>query len=389
MQFVRLHGAVSFLGLASKLNAIHSQFSAAHTKKEGIMAKNLILFDFNNLAHRCIHQRGLGCGADQRSWDLLAYMIFTIMYDFVIQCTEHLEPGDTVDVVLALDSKDGYWRRDIYPPYKADRTEKRAADGIDWPRAYAEFDKLTDAVDCFTPWKVVRVSQCEADDVIYALSELHQTMHPDSVVIIHSGDSDYLQLVSDNVLLYSPMQKEFVDFPHVCSLSGGKVLCASPAEYLDYAIITGQGGKDNVYNIKTPTDWDASSGKRKPGCGVAAARKMMASPEGLEACLKNNGLWENYKRNRQLIDMRELPSWYMRNISDAYLGMEARPCDMDGLLSIYVWPSIIAEKESYAATLDFLASGESGEGAGRSASPGIEGGNSGSSDLTDDPAFFL
>lgn len=82
------------------------------------MAKNLILFDFNNLAHRCIHQRGLGCGADQRSWDLLAYMIFTIMYDFVIQCTEQFEPGDTVDVVLALDSKDGYWRRDLYPPTK-------------------------------------------------------------------------------------------------------------------------------------------------------------------------------------------------------------------------------------------------------------------------------
>ena len=91
------------------------------------MANNLILFDFNNLACRCIHQRGLGYGTDQRSWDLLAYMIFTIMYDFVIQCTEHFEPGDTVDVVLALDSKDGYWRRDLYPPYKADRAEKRAA----------------------------------------------------------------------------------------------------------------------------------------------------------------------------------------------------------------------------------------------------------------------
>ena len=92
------------------------------------MANNLILFDFNNLACRCIHQRGLGYGTDQRSWDLLAYMIFTIMYDFVIQCTEHFEPGDTVDVVLALDSKDGYWRRDLYPPYKADRAEKRAAE---------------------------------------------------------------------------------------------------------------------------------------------------------------------------------------------------------------------------------------------------------------------
>lgn len=350
------------------------------------MANNLILFDFNNLACRCIHQRGLGYGTDQRSWDLLAYMIFTIMYDFVIQCTEHFEPGDTVDVVLALDSKDGYWRRDLYPPYKADRAEKRAADGIDWPRAYAEFDRLTDAVGGFTPWKVVRASKCEADDVIYALSRLHQTEHPDSVVIIHSGDSDYLQLVSDSVLLYSPMQKEFVDFPHICSLSGGKVLCESAAEYLEYAVITGQGGKDNVYNIKTPTDWDTSAGKRKPGCGVAAARKMMASMEGLEACLRNNGLWENYERNRQLIDMRELPSRYMRDISDAYRGMKAGQCDMDGLLSVYVWPSVLIEKESYAATLDFLAFGESGEDAGRPENAGISAVHG---ELSDDPTFFL
>ena len=350
------------------------------------MAKNLILFDFNNLAHRCIHQRGLGCGADQRSWDLLAYMIFTIMYDFVIQCTEQFEPGDTVDVVLALDSKDGYWRRELYPPYKADRAERRAADGIDWPRAYAEFDKLTDAIDRFTPWKVVRVTKCEADDVIYALSALHPQKNTDGLVIIHSGDSDYLQLVSDKVLLYSPMQKEFVDFPHVCSLSGGKVLCESAAEYLDYAIITGQGGKDNVYNIKTPTDWDTAAGKRKPGCGVAAARKMMASTEGLEACLRNNGLWENYERNRQLIDMRALPNQYAEAIEAAYTAMKTRQTDMDGLLSSYVWPSVIAEKDDYAVTLDFLASGvdETPVGGGSGSKAAAT-----DSPVTDSPEFLL
>lgn len=131
------------------------------------------------------------------------------------------------------------------------------------------------------------------------------------------------------MLLYSPIQKEFVDFPHVCSLSGGKVLCESPAEYLDYAIITGQGGKDNVYNIKTPTDWDATAGKRKPGCGIAAARKMMASMEGLEACLRNNGLWENYERNRQLIDMCALPSQYVEAIKTVYSAMDTGRTDME------------------------------------------------------------
>ena len=116
---------------------------------------------------------------------------------------------------------------------------------------------------------------------------------------------------------------------------------------------------------------------------------MMASPEGLEACLKNNGLWENYKRNRQLIDMRALPGRYAEAIGTAYRSMATVNSHMDGLLSVYVWPSVIAEKESYVATLDFLAFGEPEEDAGRPAAPGIEGRGDAPGELSDDPAFFL
>ena len=113
---------------------------------------------------------------------------------------------------------------------------------------------------------------------------------------------------------------------------------------------------------------------------------MMASMEGLEACLRNNGLWENYERNRQLIDMRALPGRYAEAIGTAYLSMATVNSDMDGLLSVYVWPSVIAEKESCAATLDFLAFGESGEDAGRPEDTGI---SAAPGELSDDPAFFL
>lgn len=283
-----------------------------------------ILFDYNNLACRCAH-------VSRTKPDLLPYMIFNVMREFVEGVSDILDAGDTIDVVLALDSHDGYWRREIYPPYKADRQEKRRDDGFDWEAAFAEFDTLADAVGRFTPWRIVRASKCEADDVIYTLSAEHR-----GPVVIHSGDSDYLQLVNDHVSLYLPHLQEYVEFPRYCKVSGTDVYCETPEDYLRYAILTGQGGKDNVFNVKTPTDF---SGTRKPGLGAVAAKKILETGD-FEAELLRLGLHDNYMRNRKLIDMRELPDEYRQMIIAANAAAGSNDPDLAGLLAIYDWPSV-------------------------------------------------
>jgi hypothetical protein len=278
-------------------------------------------------------------------------MIFNVMYDFLKDVAEFLDDGDCLDVTLAMDSTDGYWRRELYAPYKADRAQKRRDDGVDWDRAYLEFARLSESIARFTPWKVLRVRNCEADDIIYALSKSH-----DGPVIIHSGDSDYLQLVSENVSLYLPHVAEYAEFPRMCKIAGGEAYCRTPEEYLQYAILTGQGGKDNVYNVKTPTDWDASVGKRKPGFGVAAAGKVLSSGN-VEATLDALGLLENYRRNKVLIDMRELPKCYFDAIIDAYEKWPRTGADIAGLLSVYDWPSMVADADKISAELTMFAHG--------------------------------
>lgn len=301
-----------------------------------------ILFDYNNLACRCVHLQQIH-NNDDRSWSLMAYMMFTTMYNFLSDISEWLDIGEKLDVTLALDSKTGYWRREIYAPYKADRQKKRRDDGIDWDRAYIEFEKLATAIQQSIPWHVMRVDKCEADDVIYTLAKNNS----EEPVVIHSGDSDYLQLISDNVSLFLPHVSEYAEFPRMCKISGGEVLCENPAEYLQYAILTGQGGKDNVYNVKTPTDWDCN--KRKPGFGVKAAQKVLAAKD-LQAELTRLGLWDNYMRNKQLIDMAELPTEYKNRILTQYTATALPDLSLRNLLGIYDWPSLLAcaaEKEAY------------------------------------------
>jgi len=313
------------------------------------MISTRVLFDYNNLACRCVHLRMLG--NSDRSWSLLAYMVFENILNFSKSVFECLDAGDKIEVVLALDSVNGYWRRNLYQPYKADRARKREDDGVDWSRAYVEFEKLSSAIARYTPWKVLRVPDCEADDIIYALSE-----NANGGVVIHSGDSDYLQLVSDSVALFSPTYNDYVDFPRECRVSGAKVYCETPGEYLRYAILTGQGGKDNVYNVKTPTDWDC--GKRKPGFGAAAATKLLAKGD-LDKELEKLGLLENYLRNKRLIDMRELPDSYKNEILACYKKLPSQRSDMEGLLSEYDWPSL--SPGPINAQLDMFANGKLSE----------------------------
>ena len=172
---------------------------------------NLILFDFSNLAHRCIHLKQIEAASENPEYALWHYMVFQAMYDYVIQTVADF--GGTFDVVLALDSHSGYWRKNIYHPYKGDRLVKKAIDGLDWARIYEEFDVLTRNIRECLPWKVISAPKCEADDVIYTLTQQHLLEHPEGKVFVHSGDSDYLQLVQARVFSTIRQSRNTPRFP--------------------------------------------------------------------------------------------------------------------------------------------------------------------------------
>ena len=101
-------------------------------------------------------------------------------------------------VVFCLEGRS--WRKDYYKKYKANRTEARAAlteseqeaDKIFWE----SFDTFCQFINDKTNCTVLQNKQLEADDLIAGWIQ----QHPNDKHVIISSDSDFAQLVSDNVL---------------------------------------------------------------------------------------------------------------------------------------------------------------------------------------------
>lgn len=282
------------------------------------MLSSAVVFDYSNLCQRCLHLQQIGADGPRPAWDLMRYMIFEKMMDFI---SSHAPAG--ADVILAMDSPGDYWRRDIYPPYKADRSARREASGIDYKTAFRHFQALAADIETYLPWKTVSVPKCEADDVIYMTTLLY----PEGV-IINSADSDYIQLCQGRVRLYRAHEEDWFSFPYKGMNDADTFLKA--------AIITGQSGKDNVYNVRTPTSWKPEDG-RKPGCGMKMATRLMEGD--LMRNLEERDLLENYQRNRTLIDMSCLPEQYRTAIETALKAKDITTCDIAGFFSRYGWPS--------------------------------------------------
>jgi 5'-3' exonuclease len=104
-------------------------------------------------------------------------------------------------IVVCLEGRS--WRKDVYEPYKRQRSEARAALG---PREQEEekvfwetFDQFKDFVINKTNTTVLHHPQLEADDLIAGWIQSHSD---DNHVII-STDGDFAQLIAPNVKQYN------------------------------------------------------------------------------------------------------------------------------------------------------------------------------------------
>ena len=105
-------------------------------------------------------------------------------------------------------------RKNLLPEYKSGRDLQRITN---WD-AFDDKDDEDDAkVDQMVriiqylktlPVKTVSIDKVEADDIIAYLSKSVIT-HPKDKSFIISSDKDFLQLVSENVIVYRPMEKEY------------------------------------------------------------------------------------------------------------------------------------------------------------------------------------
>jgi len=150
------------------------------------------------------------------------------------------------ELVICCDSKK-YWRKEVFPFYKAGRKKDRESSGVDWSTMFTVLDKVRqELIDTF-PYKTLIVQGAEADDIIATVASIVK----DEKVLILSSDKDFVQLHKyENVEQYSPTLKKFVRHQ-------------DPKLYLKEHIIKGDRG-DGIPNIVSPDGVFVGGGRQKP-----------------------------------------------------------------------------------------------------------------------------
>jgi DNA polymerase-1 len=105
-------------------------------------------------------------------------------------------------------------RKNMIPEYKSSRNINRITNWDIFDDIEEEHDskinqivRLMHYLECL-PIKVLSIPKVEADDVLACLSK-QISSNPNNKSFIVSADKDFLQLVTDNITVYRPVEKEY------------------------------------------------------------------------------------------------------------------------------------------------------------------------------------
>lgn len=226
---------------------------------------------------------------------------------------------DADHVIFALEGRS--WRKDFYPRYKANRKvaamAKTEAEQEEDELFWEVFDEFTKYLAEQTNCSVIRHEQAEADDVIARWIALH----PEDNHTIVSSDTDFVQLLADNVQQYNGISDELHTLEGIFDGKGQRVLDKKTKEpkeipdpqWLLFEKCMRGDPTDNVFS--------AYPGVRKKG-----TKNKVGLLEAYEDKNKKGYAWNNlmlqrwtdadgvehrvlddYERNRKLIDLTQQP----------------------------------------------------------------------------------
>ena len=124
----------------------------------------MIIFDYNQVAISNLMEH-IGSSKGPVDESMVRHMILNTIRTYVKKYKTSHGP----EVVIACDNKN-FWRRELFPYYKAGRKKAREASGHDWNTIFDCLHKIKDEIKENTPYKVVEVDTCEADDIIAVLT---------------------------------------------------------------------------------------------------------------------------------------------------------------------------------------------------------------------------
>ena len=75
---------------------------------------------------------------------------------------------DYKNIIIACDSK-SYWRKEVFPHYKAGRKKNRDKSTLDWAMIFEVMTEVKQELKEHFPYKVIEVDRAEADDIFGTL----------------------------------------------------------------------------------------------------------------------------------------------------------------------------------------------------------------------------
>ncbi len=182
-------------------------------------------------------------------------------------------------IIVATDTKDKTFRHDMYPKYKANRSEMPE----DLAGQLPYFFELFAAMGI----PVLKQSGMEADDLIGSICRKFASS--DTHCYIVSGDKDFMQLINPNVFIYAPKKNEpanIISYAGVAEKFG-----CTPEQVIDVLALIGDTS-DNVPGVH--------------GIGDKGAAKLIGEFHSLNGIYENLEKIKNERLKNSLRDSREL-----------------------------------------------------------------------------------
>jgi len=285
------------------------------------------------------------------------------------------------EIVLAIDGQDN-WRKRFYKEYKANRSKSKEDNDVNFEEFFEETDKMLEKIRENFPFKVVFIDKAEADDVAGTISIKYAD---DMDIILVTSDHDWLQVQAHgNVRVWDPIKKEdqhlsdyekeiietefgpmsrFTIMHTLIGDKGDNVPTITGMSFFSDEFISYL--KENGINsecVKTVTSmdiWDElikkydvydviKSGKRKGELrdtknifktkpyGIKKAEKHCETKECLEAFLSEHNMYkDNFKRNKVLVDFKEVPADVQEEIIAEFNGTEVN-YNPNGMLEYFM-----------------------------------------------------
>jgi hypothetical protein len=256
----------------------------------------MILLDLNQvMISNLMMQPDIAKGIDE---NMVRHMVLNSIRGYNVKFKEKYG-----EIIICTDSTK-YWRKDIFPYYKAARKKSREDSPFDWNLIFQTLNKIREELKEYSPYRVLHVDKTEADDIIGTLCHKYGVQLNNSAtekILILSSDKDFMQLQKyTNVEQYSPMAKKFLK-------------ADDAEEFLKLHIIKGDTG-DGIPNFLSEDD-----------AIVAGVRQKAVTEKKLNIWLKeepqvfcDSDMMRRYKRNEALIDLSKVPAEYQENILNTY-----------------------------------------------------------------------